>query len=135
MNQTTAKDTPEGGSAAGDKLGRLPILSGAIVALVALVSVDCVLTATTTVDRVQRTKLVAARTLAPSNASVLARVPTLSWTVSALAVLLLFGRQLILVMPRPTTADLGLPRDTTGPAMLLRSRTSISYHIGGLHGP
>ncbi|MBN2563805.1 MAG: hypothetical protein JXQ75_23045 [Phycisphaerae bacterium] len=111
------------------------ILPGALVAVLALVGVDYVMTASMAAERVHRGTSVAARAVVPSGAAVRARAHQPSWTATVLIVLLVLGRQIVSIVLRPAAAGLVRPVDNVGRILLLRRKTSISYYTGGLYGP
>jgi hypothetical protein len=118
-------------SARGDKLARLPVWPGVLVAIVALVGVHQVAAG----SRGHRAAAMAVRVATPSNAVVLAQVSGLTWAVAALAVLLLLGRQVRSIRPQVAPALFVPLAGRAWAALLPRRKTSISYHTGGLHGP
>ena len=109
--------------------------STVVIALVALIGVDCAMTATAGGPRAHKAAAVAVRAVVPHTAAVLAKTQSLTWPAMALVILLILGRPLLLVLPRPVAGGLLLPAPSGLAALLLRRRTSISYHTGGLHGP
>ena len=124
-NQQTTSDRPV----------RAAALHGAIVAIAALVGADCAITACTAIDRAPRAASITARMITPAASAVRACTPTLTWTATALLILLVVGGQLVWIQPLARLIDGGQPATVGDPASRLRRSNSISYHNGGLYGP
>ncbi|MFH1417586.1 MAG: hypothetical protein ABII12_04775 [Planctomycetota bacterium] len=118
-----------------EKLARPVVLPGAIVAIVAMVGVDCAVSAVQPVERTWKGPSIVARTVVPANSALLASAAGLSLGTAAFVALLLFGRQTAFVAYRFLCCDAPQTLGSPWPAMLLRARMSISYHTGGRYGP
>ncbi len=118
-----------------DKPVRVPVLPGAIVVVVTLLGADSAFAASMTLDRAHRATSIVARSMVPSNATGTARSSHMTWAAASLIVLLVLGRQVLSVVPRPTVVGLVPLAGAASTVPLLRRKSSISYHIGGSHGP
>ena len=103
--------------------------------IAALVGADCAITACTAIDRAPRAASITARMITPAASAVRACTPTLTWTATALLILLVVGGQLVWIQPLARLIDGGQPATVGDPASRLRRSNSISYHNGGLYGP
>ncbi len=111
------------------------VLPGALVAIVAMVGVDCAVSVAQPVERTWTGQSIVANSVIPSNSAILASVTGLSLTTAALVALLLFGRQSAFVAYRVLRPLATQPQGSPWPTMRLKAKMSISYHTGGLYGP
>ncbi len=120
-----------------EKLLRPAVLPGALVAIIAMVGVDCAVSAAQPVERVWKGPSIVARVVVPANANhaALVSVTGLSLCSIALVALLLLGRQSAFVAYRLLRPLATQPQGSPLPALRLRARMSISYYTGGLYGP
>jgi hypothetical protein len=119
----------------GDKTARASLWSGTVVALVALIGVDCAVIARTTADRGHKSAIIAVRSVAP--AAMAARTTTARLVLAgatSLLILLLLNRQVSCLPQKLIVAPLRAPSTQTRPPRLLR-KAGLAYHTGGLYGP
>ncbi|MCG8405047.1 MAG: hypothetical protein MI923_07620 [Phycisphaerales bacterium] len=113
---------------------RASALSGAVIALAAVVGIDCAVSASA-IRSAHDTTGAVVRTIVPCNPSLLSAGTGLSWTVAALILFFLLRRVPSIastVKVVHCSPDLPSPHDALS---LLRRRHTISYHLGGLYGP
>ena len=118
----------------GDKTARASLWSGTVVALVALIGVDCAVVARTTADRGHKSAIIAVRSIAPAAMAARTTTTKLVLVSTSLLVLLFLSRQVSCLPQKPTLAP-ALARSPRPRPPRQPRKTTLAYHTGGLYGP
>ena len=117
-----------------EKAVRAFVWPGTVVALVALIGVDCAMAGRTVAERSHKSATISVRSMAPAVIAARASTTRLVVAGATLLFLLLLSRHTSCLGQRSIAAQ---PSGATGiwRPLLQRRKRSISYHTGGLYGP
>jgi hypothetical protein len=117
-----------------EKAVRAFVLPGTVVALIALIGVDCAVASRTVAERGHKSATIAVRSMAPAMMASRATTTRLVLAGATLLFLLLLSRHTSCLGQRSVAVQPSGATHAWRP-LLQRRKRSISYHIGGLYGP
>jgi hypothetical protein len=117
-----------------EKAGRAFVWPGTVVALVALIGVDCAVASRTVADRGHKSATIAVRSMAPAVMATRATTTRLVLAGATLLFLLLLSRHTSCLGQRSIALQPSGATHAWRP-LLQRRKRSISYYTGGLYGP